>query len=236
MKAVVLAGGRGTRLRPLTFSVPKPLLPIAEKPILEIILKNFKKSGITEVIISVGYQSELIKAFCGDGARFGLSVEYVDEEKPLGTAGPLSLMRDSFGEGEEFVLMNGDIFTQLDFSRMIDYHKKGKYCMTIGYRTYEHTLPFGVLELEDAKLCGIVEKPSIAFDVSTGIYVLDASVIDFIPDNVFLTMPELANKLLEKKYNIGAYRIEEYWLGIENIDHFNEAINELEKLESLVKE
>jgi NDP-sugar pyrophosphorylase family protein len=203
MKAVVLAGGQGTRLRPLTFSVPKPLLPIAEKPILEIILNNFKKFGITEVIISVGYQGELIKAFCADGAKFGLSVKYVDEEKPLGTAGPLSLMRDCFSEGENFVLMNGDIFTQLNFSRMINYHKKGKYCMTIGYRTYEHKLPL--------------------------------SVIDFVPDNTFFTMPDLANKLLEKKRHIGAYRIEEYWLGIENIDHFNEAIKELNKLESLVK-
>ncbi|MBC8481933.1 MAG: NTP transferase domain-containing protein, partial [Planctomycetes bacterium] len=166
MKAVVLAGGRGTRLRPLTFSIPKPLLPIAEKPILEIILNNFKKFGITEVIISVGYQSELIKAFCGDGAKFGLSVKYVDEDKPLGTAGPLSLMRDCFSEGEKFVLMNGDIFTQLNFSKMIDYHTNGKYCITVGYRKYEHKLPFGVLELESDKLCGIVEKPSTEFNVS----------------------------------------------------------------------
>ena len=122
MKAVVLAGGKGTRLRPLTFSIPKPLLPIGEKPILEIILKNLKKSGITEVIISVGYQGQLIKAFCDDGARFGLAVKYVDEEKPLGTAGPLSLMRGCFDDGEEFILMNGDIFTQLNLSSMIDYH------------------------------------------------------------------------------------------------------------------
>ena len=235
MKAVVLAGGQGTRLRPLTFSIPKPLLPIAEKPILEIILKNFKKFGITEVIISVGYQGELIKAFCADGAKFGLSVKYVDEEKPLGTAGPLSLMRDCFSEGEKFVLMNGDIFTQLNFSKMIDYHKQGKYCTTIGYRTYEHKLPFGVLELEGDKLCGIVEKPSTAFNVSAGIYVLDASVIELVPDNTFFTMPDLVNKLIEKKRHIGAYHIEEYWLGIENFDHLNEAIKELDKLESLLR-
>jgi NDP-sugar pyrophosphorylase family protein len=235
MKAVVLAGGKGTRLRPLTFSIPKPLLPVAEKPILEIILKNLKNFGITEVIISVGYQGELIKAFCVDGARFGLSVKYVDEEKPLGTAGPLSLMRDCFDDGEDLILMNGDIFTQLDFSKMINFHRKGKYCITIGYRTYEHKLPFGVLELEGDKLCGIVEKPCTTFNVSAGIYVLDASVIEFVPDNTFFTMPDLTNKLLEKKHNIGAYRIEEYWLGIENINHFNEAIRELNKLESLVK-
>lgn len=234
MKAVVLAGGKGTRLRPLTFSIPKPLLPIAEKPILELILKNLKKFGITEVIISVGYQGELIKAFCADGARFDLSIKYVDEEEPLGTAGPLSLMRDCFDDGEEFILMNGDIFTQLNFSSMIDYHRKGGYCITIGYRTYEHTLPFGVLELEGGKLWGIVEKPSTAFNVSAGIYVLDASVIEIVPDNTFFTMPELANNLLKTNRHIGAYLIEEYWLGIENIDHFNEAIKELNKLESLV--
>jgi NDP-sugar pyrophosphorylase family protein len=219
----------------LTFSIPKPLLPIAEKPIIEIILKNLKKFGIKEVIVSVGYQGELIKAFLADGARFGLSVKYVDEQKPLGTAGPLSLMRDCFCEGEEFILMNGDIFTRLDFSKMIDYHRNGKYCLTIGYRSYEHKLPFGVLDLEGDTLCGIVEKPSTTFNVSAGIYVLNSSVFNFVPDNAFFTMPDLANKLLEEKRHIGAYRIEEYWLGIENIDHFNEAIKELNKLESLIK-
>jgi len=236
MKAVVLAGGRGTRLRPLTFSVPKPLLPIGEKPILEIILKNFKKFGITEVIISVGYQGELIKAFCGDGTKFGFSVDYVDEEKPLGTAGPLSLMRNFFVEGEQFVLMNGDIFTQLDFSRMIDFHKRESHCMTIGYRAYEHKLPFGVLELDGNKLCNIVEKPGMSFNVSAGIYVLDASAVDVVPDSTFFTMPELATELLKRKRRVGAYLIEEYWLGIENIGHFNEAINELNKVESLVRD
>ncbi|MFC1677248.1 sugar phosphate nucleotidyltransferase [Planctomycetota bacterium] len=235
MKAVVLAGGQGTRLRPLTFSIPKPLLPIAEKPILEIILNNFKKFGITEVLISVGYQAELIKAFCADGAKFCLSVKYIDEDKPLGTAGPLSLMKDCFSEEEDFVLMNGDIFTQLDFSKMIDYHKKGKYCITVGHRTYENKLPFGVLELDGDKLCGVVEKPSTTYNVSTGIYVLNSSVIDSIPNNTFFTMPDLVNKLLEKKRNIGAYHIVEYWLGIENIGHFNEAIKELNKLESLIE-
>jgi len=234
MKAVVLAGGKGTRLRPLTFSIPKPLLPIGEKPILEIALRSFKKFGITEVIISVGYQGELIKAFCGDGSKFGLSVRYVDEDRPLGTAGPMSLMRDCFDDGEAFLLMNGDIFTRLCFPEMINYHKSTKDCMTIGYRTYEHKLPFGVLELEDARLCGIVEKPSTTFNVSTGIYMLDASVIDFIPDNTFFTMPDLANKLLEKNFNVGAYRIEEYWLGLENIGHFHEAIAELNKLETMI--
>lgn len=235
MKAVVLAGGKGTRLQPLTFSIPKPLLPIAEKPILEILLMNLKKYGVTEVIISVGYQGELIKAFCADGAKFGLSVKYVDEEKSLGTAGPLSLMRDCFDDGEDFVLINGDIFTQLNFSKMINYHQKGKYCITIGFRTYEHKLPFGVLELEGTKLCGIVEKPSTAYNVSAGIYVLNASVIKFVPSDKFFTIPDLVNKLLETKSNIGVYHIEEYWLGIENIDHINEAIKELNKFESILK-
>ena len=236
MKAVILAGGRGTRLRPLTFSVPKPLLPIGEKPILEIILQSFRKFGITEVIISVGYQGELIKAFCADGTKFGLSVEYVDEEKPLGTAGPLSLMRDCFGEGEQFVLMNGDIFTQLDFSKMIRFHRQQGHRMTIGYRAYEHKLPFGVLELEGNRLRGIVEKPGVSYNVSAGIYVLDASAVDFVPDDTFFTMPELATQLLEKERCVGAYLIEEYWLGIENIGHFNEALSELSRVESLLQD
>ena len=235
MKAIVLAGGQGTRLRPLTFSIPKPLLPIAEKPILEIILRNFKKFDITEVIISLGYQGELVRAFCGDGAKFGISVQYVNEDKPLGTAGPLSLMRDAFRKDEKIVLMNGDIFTELDFPKMIAYHQQGDYRMTIGYRHYEHKLPFGVLELEASRLCGIIEKPSTHFNVSAGIYVFDASVIDYVPDNTFFTMPDLANTLLEEKHPVGAYPITEYWLGIENIDHFNEAIQQLEKLEAMAQ-
>lgn len=235
MKAVVLAGGQGTRLRPLTFSIPKPLLPIAEKPILEIILNNFKKFGITDVIISLGYQGELVKAFCGDGSKFGISVRYVSEEKPLGTAGPFSLMRELFSEDETIVLMNGDIFTQLDFSKMIDYHKNGGNSLTIGYRIYKNTLPFGVLELNNDSLCGIVEKPSSTFNVSAGIYVLNASILDAVPYNTFFTMPDLANELLKTNSRVGAYCIKEYWLGIENVDHFNEAIKQLEKLECMAK-
>jgi len=170
-----------------------------------------------------------------EGKKFGLSVKYIDEEKPLGTAGPLSLMRNYFSKDEDFVLMNGDIFTQLNFSKMIDHHKNAGYRMTIGYRTYEHKLPFGVLEIENAKLCGIVEKPSTNFNVSAGIYVLNSSIIDFIPDNAFFTIPDLATKLLEKKHSVGTYHIQEYWLGIENIGHFNEAIKELNRLESFLK-
>jgi len=235
MKAVVLAGGRGTRLRPLTFSVPKPLLPIDEKPILEIILTNFRKYNITEIIISIGYQGELIKAFCGDGSKFGLSIKYVNEEEALGTAGPLSLMKEYFSKGEKFILMNGDIFTQLDFASMIDYHNKGGYCMTVGYRLYDNKLPFGVLQLEDNKLQSIIEKPCTKYNVSAGIYIIDESVINLVPDNSFFTIPELVNKLLEAKHTIGAYLIKEYWLGIENVDHFEEAIKELNKLETFVE-
>ncbi len=236
MKAIVLAGGKGTRLRPMTFSIPKPLLPIAEKPILEIILQNFKKFGIDEVIISLGYQGELIKAFCGDGKKFGLKVNFVDEDKPLGTAGPLSLMKDYFDRDETFVLMNGDIFTQLDFAKMIDYHKKAQNKLTIGYRKYEHKLPFGVLKLDADMLTGIMEKPATKYNVSAGIYILNSSIIELVPDNSFFTMPDLAEALMKKSQRVGAYNIEEYWLGIENIGHFNEVIKELEKLEVLVEE
>ncbi len=235
MKAVVLAGGKGTRLRPLTFSIPKPLLPVGEKPILEIILRNFKKFGINEIIISLGYHGELIKAFCADGSKFGLSIKYIDEEKPLGTAGPLSLIKDHFDSDEKFVLMNGDIFTQLDFSKMIDYHTRGNYSITVGYRNYEHKLPFGVLKLKDEKLFDIVEKPGTEFKVSAGIYLINTSAIEHIPHNEFFTMPDLMNKLLKQNDDIGAYRIDEYWLGIENIEHMNDAIKELQKIEDMVE-
>jgi len=232
MKAVILARGLGTRLRPLTFSVPKPLLPIGEKPILEFIFEQLRKSAIEEIILSTGYQSELIRAFCGDGSKFGVKIDYVKEDRPLGTAGPLSLMRDRFSENETFILMNGDVVTKLDFSKMIQYHSLNKCELTIGFTKFEYESPFGVLKIEAGSFKDILEKPRKVYDISAGIYVMNSSVLEFIPRNTFFTVPDLAKRLLRLGKKVGTYQIEEFWVGIEHIDHFDEILRELNKIDT----
>ena len=231
MKAVILAGGLGTRLRPLTFSIPKPLLPIGEKPILEFIFEHLRKFAIKEIILSTGYQSELIRAFCGDGSKFGVKIDYVKENKTLGTAGPLSLMRDRFSEDETFILMNGDVVTKLDFSKMVRYHSEHKCQLTIGFAEFKYKSPFGVLKIEAGRLKEILEKPSKVYDISAGIYVVNSSVLDFIPHNTFFTVPNLTKELLRFGKKVGTYKIEEFWVGIEHIDQFDEVLKELNKID-----
>src|SRR5712692_1407087 len=144
MKAVILVGGLGTRLRPLTFSIPKSLLPVGEKPVLRIIIDQLKRSGITELILATGYQAELIQTFCGDGSKFGVRISYVHEHKALWTAGPLSLVRNRLGKKEHFLLMNGDIVTELDFRHFIISSKENGCDLTVGYTKYLYRSPFGV--------------------------------------------------------------------------------------------
>ncbi|MFZ5993884.1 MAG: sugar phosphate nucleotidyltransferase [Thermodesulfobacteriota bacterium] len=231
MKAVILAGGKGVRLRPLTFSIPKPLLPVGENPILDIMLSNLKKSGINEVILSIGYQGEIIQAFCADGSKYELSIRYINEDKPLGTAGPLSLMLDCFDPEDDFLLINGDIYTHLVFQDLIEFHKKGRYSLTVAYKDFEYQSPYGVLVIEGDKLSGIVEKPKTIYKISSGIYVLNASVLNCIPHDMYFTMPELINVLLQEGREIGTYHIREFWLGIEQIKDFDKALAELNKVE-----
>src|SRR5919201_2854168 len=136
MKAVILAGGRGTRLRPLTFSIPKPLLPVGEKPILQVIIEQLRTAGFQELILATGYHAELIRTFCGDGSKFGLRISYVKENRHLGTAGPLSFVKDRFGENEFFLVMNGDILTRLNFKRFLETCRKADRDLAVGYVHY----------------------------------------------------------------------------------------------------
>ena len=227
MKAVLLVGGLGTRLRPLTFSIPKPLLPVGERPILQIIIEQLRDADIREIVLATGYQAELIQAFCGDGSRFGVSVSYVKEDQPLGTAGPLALVRGRVGPGEQVLLMNGDIFTELDFRAFVDTARRNDWDLTVGYTTYTHTLPFGVLSLQGDLVEGIVEKPSQEFLVSAGIYCVKAAALPLVPDGRFFTVPDLIRALLATGRRVGAYHIRERWMGLESVEHFEQAVREL---------
>lgn len=229
MKAVVLVGGLGTRLRPLTFSIPKPLLPVGETPLLQLIIEQLAASGISEIVLATGYQSELIHAFCDDGRKFGVPISYVHEHAPLGTAGPLALLRGRFESDEDFVLMNGDVLTTLDFGLLFEHGRRHEHDLTIAYTKYVYESPFGVLDLDDGRVVGIVEKPSVEYAISAGIYLVRGAVIDHVPDG-FFTMPELTRRLLDAGRSVGAFYVEEFWLGLETIARFEDAIQELERV------
>jgi NDP-sugar pyrophosphorylase family protein len=231
MKAMILAGGLGARLRPLTFSIPKPLLPVGEKPILQIIIEQMRGAGIDDIVLATGYQSELIRAFCGDGSKLGVHLSYVHETQPLGTAGPLSLVRRHF-EGEQvFLVMNGDIITKLDFAQFMKAGTANRCDLTVGYTKHLYRSPFGVLSIADGMVQGIVEKPCHEYAISAGIYCVRPSALEFVPDNAFFTMPQLMERLITAaNRNVGAYYIQDCWIGIESIEHFQEAIEELSKI------
>ena len=225
MKVVILAGGRGVRMRPLTYTVPKPLLPIGEKPILEIIIENLRSQGFVEFILAVGYRAELIETYFRDGSQLGVSINYVREAEPRGTAGALALVRQAhdFAAGESILVVNGDILTKLDFHRLLGFHEEGSWDMTVAARRYESQLPYGVLRLDGERVLGIREKPLSAADVSAGIYVLRAEVLAQVPEGVPFDMPDLVAKLLDSGQRVGACRVTEFWMSLDHVGHLEEA-------------
>lgn len=231
MKAVILAGGLGSRLRPLTYAIPKPLLPVGEKPILEIIIGQLREFGFDQFILAVGYRHELIETYFRDGGPFGVRIDYVLETKPLGTAGPLSLVDQQFdlGVDETFLLMNGDILTRLNFGEMLRYHQEGKYTMTVATRQHVYQLPFGVLQIHDGAVEEIVEKPTSRYDVSAGIYLLRGNALAKVPKDTAFDVPDLITALLNEQRPVGAFYFDDYWLAVEQLHHIEEAQNDIEQ-------
>ncbi len=231
MRAVILAGGLGTRLRPLTFSIPKPLLPVGEKPILELILHRLKSFGFRDFIFSIGYKGELIETYFQSGEKFGVQVQYVREKEPSGTAGPLAQVARQFpfSSGESFLLMNGDILTELDFRRFMEFHKSNGFDMTVGVKEIERNLPFGVLQISNGRVLGIDEKPVTRYPISAGIYLLRESVLSAIPADTFFTIPDLVSRLVAESRSVGSYLIEEYWLALEHQDDMEAARSHIQE-------
>jgi NDP-sugar pyrophosphorylase family protein len=235
MRAVILAGGLGTRLRPLTYSIPKPLLPVGEKPILEIIIAQLREFDFDEFILAVGYRHELIETYFQGGEQFGVHIDYVLETKPLGTAGPLSLVGQRFdiNSDETFLLMNGDILTRLNFHDMLRYHQAGGCEMTIATRRHTYQLPFGVLQVHDGAVQGIVEKPTTCYDVSAGIYLMQGSVLAHVPEDTAFDVPVLVTALLNEQRPVGAFYFDAYWLAVEQLHHIEEAQHDIEQWDML---
>jgi len=227
-KVVLMVGGLGTRLRPLTEHLPKPMLKVGNKPMLETIILNFKKYGFTDIILCVSYKSEIIEKYFKDGSGFGVNIEYVHEDKRMGTAGALSLIKDKLSES--FFVMNGDLLTNINFENMMEYHLSNHSIATMGVREYDFQVPYGVVSMEGKNILSIEEKPIHKFFVSGGIYILDNKVLNLIPDNEFYDMPTLFEKVIEKKLKSVSFLIHEYWLDIGRIEEFEKANNEFHRV------
>jgi len=222
MKAIILAGGLGTRLRPLTFAIPKPLIPVGERPILEILIENLKTYGVTDIYLAVGYRAELIQVYFQDGQRFGVNIHYSQEEKRLGTAGPLRLIRDRFGIVEPVLVMNSDIMTKLDFEDFYQSHLREAADITVGIRGHEYIVPYGVVEMEERQICSIEERPKLSFNISCGIYVVNPHILDLVPDDQFFDMPDLIRGAIKSGYKTFPYQIREQWVAIESLGDLTE--------------
>ena len=222
MKAVILAGGKGTRLAPYTTVFPKPLMPIDGMPILEVIVKQLAHFRIRELIFTVSPQSEpLLSAYFGHGSKYGVNISYSKEEEPLGTVGPLSLISNL---PETFLVMNGDILTTLNYQRLIRYHRQQKGVVTIAMNQKKIPLELGVMEYNhNHRLTRYIEKPTLSYSVSMGIYVFDKNGLKYIPSQRYLDFPELIQKLIKKKEKVICYPSDDFWLDIGRQEDYEEA-------------
>jgi len=231
ISVVVLAGGKGVRLRPLTAVLPKPLVPLGDMPILEILLRRLSNLGFRKITLCTGYLSELIMAVFGDGGQFGLNMKYVKEVSPLGTAGPLAVID---GLTDPFLVMNGDLLTTLDFSKMVQYHVKQGAQATIGTYAREVKIDFGVIDRDrEGDFHGYREKPSLKYDVSMGVNVLSRESLSFIGAGKYMDMPELMMEIHQREGKVCCFSEQCYWLDIGRMDDYAKAQDEFEGKKSL---
>jgi NDP-sugar pyrophosphorylase family protein len=221
MQAVVMAGGFGTRLRPLTEQVPKPMLPVGNRPLLELIIDQLRRAGIPRVNLTTHYQQEVITKHFGNGDGFGIEIHYVQEDQPLGTAGALGLLEFS---DEPLLVINGDILTRVDFHAMLDFHREHRADMTVAVRQQEIHLPYGVVETNGVTIHGIVEKPVLSHFMNAGFYLLNPQVCQYIPVGQPYDMPDLILRLIGEGYKIVSFPVREYWLDIGRIEDYQQAI------------
>ena len=229
-RAVILAGGKGTRLKPYTTVLPKPLMPIGDYPILEVIIRQLKFFGFGHITLAVNHQAELIKAFFGDGSKWDIKIDYSLETIPLSTAAPLRLISDL---PENFLFMNGDILSDINYSDFLDSHSKNQENITISAYAREHVADYGVLDInDDAVLTGFREKPVNKYLVSMGVYALNRSIVEHIPANTKFGLDDLMYELLRKKVPVKVSPFNGYWMDIGRSDDYMSAIDDFERLKS----
>lgn len=223
--AVILAGGKGTRLRPYTIALPKPLVPIGDKPILEIIVVQLAKQGFRKIIITVNHQAEIIIAYFGDGSKWGISIEYSLESKPLGTMGPLKLIENL---PDDFLVMNGDVLSDINYGQLLDYHQEHQNLFTIsGYRRTQ-AVDYGVLETRDDILVGFQEKPQLSYLVSMGVYAVSREVLESIPDDTFYGFDTLMYHFIQKEKKVEVREYQGYWMDIGRPEDYQCAVEDIE--------
>jgi len=224
LQAVIMAGGVGSRLRPLTNDIPKVMLPIGEKPLLELVLQQLKEAGIRQVNVATHYKSELIREHFGSGDNFGVDIRYVTEDQPLGTAGALSLLEPS---DKPLLVMNGDILTQVNFHAMLDFHREHKADMTVAVQQQEIKVPYGVIETDGVEITGVSEKPVVKHFINAGIYLLNPDICRLIPHGRFYDMTDLIHKLLAERRRVVSFPIREYWMDIGHMENYQKAIADI---------
>ena len=230
MQAIILAGGKGTRLKPYTTILPKPLMPITDYPILEIIIKQLSFFGIKEITLAVGHLQELIQAFFNDGEKWNVKIRYSMEEKPLGTAAPLKLLDNL---ENNFLVMNGDVLTNLNFKDFFDYHLENKAYCTIASYQKPVNIDLGIIKTDDKNvLYDYIEKPTLDYQVSMGVYAFKKEVLDYIPLNKYLDFPSLIHILLKNEKKVAGYPFQGYWLDIGRPEDYNSAVEVYEKNKS----
>jgi NDP-sugar pyrophosphorylase family protein len=221
LKAVVLAGGRGTRLAPYTYVLPKPLMPIGEMPILEVLLRQMKRAGVDHVVLTVGHLAALLRTYFGDGKNWDLRISYSYEDKPLGTAGPLSLVP---GLNETFLVTNGDVLTTLNLNELLAFHKRNGAIATIAAHRRHVRIDLGVIQSDgDNRISGYIEKPTYDYTVSMGIYVFEPGVSDYIPKGEYLDFPDLILKLIAAGQKVCGYTFDGYWMDLGRPDDYAQA-------------
>ncbi len=224
----IMAGGFGTRLRPLTNNCPKPLLEVGDKPILETLILRFIKSGFHQFYISTHYLPHMIREYFGCGKRWGVSIKYVHEENPLGTGGALGLLPKNL-PNLPVIMMNGDVLTKVDFEALLEFHNDNNASATMCVREYSYQVPFGVVESEGNKIKSMIEKPTQRFHVNAGIYVVSRSIIDDVKEHEVIDMPTLLERYLDK--DVLLFPFHDYWLDIGRMDDFNRAQSDFKALD-----
>lgn len=225
--AVIMAGGFGTRLKPLTDDTPKPMLKIGGTPLLERTVERLRKSGVRNISLTTHYLPEKIQSHFGNGSEFGVNINYFAEDRPLGTAGALSMLPVTT---EPLIVLNGDILTGVDFNELVRFHHEHEAVLTVGVRQYEFKVPYGVIEANQGVVQGLQEKPRFEFLVNAGIYLLDPAARDHIPENDRFDMTDLIESLLQSGQKVVTFPVVEYWLDIGQLDDFQRAQQDVRKL------
>lgn len=227
MQAIILAGGRGRRLMPYTTVLPKPLMPIGDCSILEVIIRQLISKKFDDIIISTGYLHELLMAYLKSQDDLDVPIRFSHEQKPLGTIGPLHLIKDL---EDQFMVMNGDILTDLDYRKLIEYHNKKKALATVATYRRDVYIDFGVLEHDnESRIVKFIEKPTYSFEVSMGIYMFEKKILEYVPDGISFGFDDLMYSLTGKDEAVYSYLHSGYWLDIGRPDDYSRSIEEFEK-------